>query len=242
MRSVATAILFCLTQAAPLAFASAQEPRLPADGVAAPPAQSPPSAAPAPQPPPYAAHAAPNAMPVSLALRVGMYSPQDDSSDSLMSVMNDGIDFEGAVVLQVHPNVALEGAVGYYRSSSDKITEWDPTYGTVTAKLGLSVIPITASVRFLGQVDRLTVFGLAGVGLHMASLKAEIDVPGFISGSATEDDNAFGFHVGAGAAIQVSPAASVGVELRRTFVDASFAGEDVDLGGLRIAAMLSFRL
>lgn len=233
MRCFAAAILACLAQlAAPLA--AAQEPPLPPGGVA-------------PAPPSHVGTAPPRPMPVSLGLRLGMYDPSDDDSDSMMSIFDEGIDLEAAIGVEVHPNVVLEGAIGYYRTSSDRMSFYDPLDGTtMSAKFGLSVIPITASIRLGGQIERLSLYGLAGVGVHMASLEADAEITdsfGFTgSGTVSDDDTAFGFHLGAGASVQVSPGARVGVEIRRTFVDATLMDESVELGGLRIGATLAFRL
>jgi opacity protein-like surface antigen len=226
MRLVSS-IALSLVLAAPLG-AAAQEP-------GAPPAVAPAAAAPQPPPalPPDGASRS-----VYLSVGGGLYQPRgEDEGD----VFNDGLDLGAVLGVQIHPNVALEGGIGYYRASSDRVTAFDPMLGTFSAKLTLSVIPITASVRLMAPAGAVTFSALAGVGIHMADLEGEIDSAA-LSGSASESDTAFGFHLGGGVALRITERASVGAELRYSFAEASFTDLDVKLDGLHIGATLSFRL
>jgi opacity protein-like surface antigen len=222
-----SAVVASLLLASPL-LVPAQEPPLPPGGVVPAPAR----------PSPYARAAPARPTPVSLGVRLGMYDPSGDD----MALFDEGVDLEAAIAAQLHPNVALEGAVGYYRSATDRVTFFDPLLGTISVKGALRVIPITVSVRAGARVERLSFYGIFGLGLHMASLEEDIDAPGLIAGTGSYDDNAVGVHLGAGVGVQVSPAASIGVELRRTFVDATFGDEEYGIGGLRLGATLAFRL
>jgi opacity protein-like surface antigen len=210
----------------------------PPPAVAVPPEAAPPApVAPAPTvvAPPRATSQ------VYLGVRAGMYDPSTDDADDIMSVFDQGIDLEGIVGFPLSPYLALEGAIGYYASGTDTMTAYDPDFGTISAKMDLSVIPITASLRGTAHAGPVALSALAGVGLHMASLEMTANVPGLFSGSASDDDNAFGFHVGAGVAVALGERVSLGAELRRTFVSATLADEDFELGGLRIGGMLTFR-
>jgi opacity protein-like surface antigen len=223
---LAVAAVAVLAQAVPLAPAAAQEPTRPADAAA--PAQ-PPAWMPAAQPQ--------RPSKVYVALRGGLYQPRgEDEGD----VFNNGVDLGAAFGVQVHPNVALEGGIGYYRASSDRITVSDGI-DTLSMKLNLSAIPITASVRLLAPVGAVTFSALAGVGIHMAELEGEIESAG-LSGSASDSDTAFGLHLGGGVAVRVSERASVGAELRYSFAEATLMDVDTKLDGLQLGAVLAFRL
>jgi opacity protein-like surface antigen len=226
---LAIAVVAVLAQAVPLAHAAAQEPTRPADAAA--PAQ-PPAWIPAAKP-------ARSSTPVYVTLRGGMYQPRGDFMDVIE--FNSGLELEAAFGVQVHRNVALEGGIGYYGASTDTVTVTDGI-DTISMKMKLGVIPITASLRLMAPAGAVTFSALAGVGVHMAELEADLDWPGVISGSTSESDNVFGLHLGGGVAVQVSERASVGAELRYTFAEATFLEEDVELDGLRIGAVLSFRL
>jgi opacity protein-like surface antigen len=227
---LAAAVAAVLAHAIPLAHAAAQEPTRPADAAAPiPPAQ----------PPAWMPPAAPPRSPTMyVTLRGGMYQPR---GGEVMDAFNNGVDLDAVFGVQVHRNVAVEGGIGYYGASTDRVTISDGV-DTMSAKLKLGVIPITASVRFGVLTGPVTFSALAGIGIHMAELEAELDMPGVISGTGSDSDNAFGLHLGGGAAVQVSDRASVGVEIRHTFAEATLAEQDVELDGLRIGAVLSFRL
>jgi opacity protein-like surface antigen len=231
MKLAAAVVLAVLAQAVPLARAAAQDPGRPADAAA--------PAAPA-QPPAWIPPRQPQraSTPLYVAFRGGLYQPRgEDEGD----IFNNGIDLGAAFGVHVHPNVALEGGIGYYRASSDRVTISDGI-DTLSAKLSLSAIPITASVRFGLPVGAVTFSALAGIGIHMAELEAEVE-SGDLSGSASESDTAFGLHLGGGVAVKVSERASVGAELRYSFAEATFADElDVKLDGLQLGAVLAFRL
>jgi opacity protein-like surface antigen len=224
-----TAIVVCLAQAAPLA-ATAQDPGAPPAGVA--------PIAPAPRPPAVAPDKPSRR--TYLTLLGGVYQPR--GGGDIMPVFDNGLNLAVALGVELSRNVALEGGIGYYASSTGTITETDPVLGTMTAKLDLSVIPITGSVRFLLPAGAVTFSALAGVGIHMAELEGEVNIPGVVVGTASDSANAFGLHLGGGLAVRVSERASLGAEVRHTFLDADLMDDSLDLGGLQFGATLAFRL
>jgi opacity protein-like surface antigen len=231
MKLAAALVVAVLAQVVPPAQAAAQEPGRPADATAPAPAAPPPAWTPVAQPQRAST-------PIYVALRGGMYQPRGDFLDVIE--FNNGLELEAAFGVQVHRNVALEGGIGYYGASTDTMTVTDGV-DTISLKLKLGVIPITASVRLLAPAGAVTFSALAGVGIHMAEVEAEADISG-VGGSLSESNNVFGLHLGGGVAVKVSERASVGAELRYTFAETTFLDEDVELDGLRIGAALTFRL
>jgi hypothetical protein len=174
-----------------------------------------------------------------------VYNPSADGDDELMSFFGNGVDLEVSVGFPLNPWFALEGAIGYYRSSSDTVSGSDPFLGDFSLQMDVSVIPITASLRATAHAGPVAFSALGGFGIHMASLEASASSSIFGSDSLSDDDTAFGAHLGGAVSVAVSERASIGLELRRTFVSvkfSEFSDEKFDLGGLRIGAMLAIRL
>jgi opacity protein-like surface antigen len=166
-----------------------------------------------------------------LSFHAGAYVPQHDD----LRNFDPGIAFGGTFGALFTPNLGVEAEVGYYRSTGK-----EPDIGSLWA------VPVTASLRVRMPLKVAELSALAGGGVHFAHASfatltcQAIGCPA--PGRVTETSNAFGFHVGAAAAFNLSPTMLVGAEVRRTFVPARFAGESVRLDGLRAAVTLSYNL
>ncbi len=160
-----------------------------------------------------------------LELHLGAFLPQGDI-DSL----NPGVAFGGTFGARFNPNVSAELELGYYRANGG--ASGFGVGGASAVDGFFEAIPVTASVRlrYPMKVAELSAFG--GGGIHFAHLST--------SGSGGFHDTAFGAHVGAEAAFNLSPTMRVGFEVRRTFVNASFETRTTDVGGLRLAATLGY--
>lgn len=206
--------------------------------------------APPPGPPPPPATPAQARPPVYLGARLGAYLPSGDLQFLDVLDFGTGLDLEGFVGLPLSRHLALEGGVGYTTSGTDTLSAFDPGLGAISAKLALSVIPITASLRASTEVDRVTLSALAGVGYHMASLELTVSAPevGLPETSVSEDDDVFGFHLGAAVSVALAPRLRLGAELRYTFASADFpslldtggGSTELKLDGLRLGATLAF--
>lgn len=161
-----------------------------------------------------------------LELHAGAVIPQHDDVDRF----DTGWSVGGTFGARFNRNLGVEGEVAYQRSTVDT---------SAVAKETLSIVPITASVRLTLPFRSMELAVLGGVGLHVASYDLEVDPPGT---GASDTSTAFGFHVGAGVGFNLSPTMLVGVDVRRTFVDAKFDGVDSRLDMLRVAVKLAYRL
>lgn len=188
------------------------------------------------------AHAqAPVEKPYYLNARVGAYMPQGEDLDDLG--FGAGLAGELAVGRRFTPMFAAELGVGHFRSSSDAITIFDPDVGDVSVDFDLAVTPILATAKLLLPAGALEPYALAGAGLYMAEMTGNASVGG-MSASVSDKDNVFGFHLGAGAAINVTPAASLGLELRYVIANAEFSDfydQSIGLEGLQISGGATFR-
>jgi len=173
-----------------------------------------------------AAPAPPSSVPADVyaIVKVGGYAPQHED----LSAFGAGFDGEVAIGRRFTPNLALEAAAGWFRSTTN------------VGNSALSIIPLTATGKVILPVEQLELYGLAGAGVYFASLSASSD-----TGSGSASGTAFGFHLGGGAALKVTPAASVGADLRYLFANPTFSGTNgsgkVHLNGLRFAATLEYR-
>ena len=157
-----------------------------------------------------------------LELHLGGFVPQSSDLDGL----DPNLDLGGTFGARFNPNLSAELEVGYYRAS-----------GTQSGVKGVvDAIPVTASLRLRYPMKVAELSAFAGGGVHFAHESIDSAVTGYRSSG----DTAFGYHVGAEAAFNLSPMMRVGFEVRRTFVTASFDGGDLDIGGLRLAATLGY--
>ncbi|HET7824041.1 MAG TPA: outer membrane beta-barrel protein [Anaeromyxobacter sp.] len=142
--------------------------------------------------------------------KLGVISPQHDD----LQGFDTGLAFEADLGFRVHPNLALEAGIGYWRSTGSQSGIVAPGV-FVTADAEISAIPVTLSLKGILPVGKLDVFGLAGAGMYFVS--GSVTVRGGVSGHASDSGNAFGMHLGGGIAGHVTPQATLGVEVRYIF-------------------------
>lgn len=180
--------------------------------------------------------------PYYLNARIGAYMPQSEELDDFG--FGAGIAGEVAVGRRFTPMFAAELGVAHFRSSSDTFTIFDPDTGTdVSVDFDLAVTPILATAKLILPAGALEPYALAGAGLYIAKLTGNANVGGF-SGSVSDDDTVFGLHLGAGAQINVTPMASLGLELRYVIAEAEFSDftdQSMGLEGLQISGGATFR-
>jgi opacity protein-like surface antigen len=189
------------------------------------------------------AHAqAPVERPYYVNARLGAYMPQDEDLDD--AGFGAGVAGEVAIGRRFTPMFAAELGVGHFRSSSDAVTFFDPDVGgDVSVDFDLAVTPIVATAKLLLPAGALEPYALAGAGVYLAEMTGNATVGG-MSASVSDKDNVFGFHLGAGAAIHVTPAASLGLELRYVIANAEFSDfsdQSLGLDGLQISGGATFR-
>ena len=189
------------------------------------------------------AHAqAPVERPYYVNARLGAYMPQDEDLDD--AGFGAGVAGEVAIGRRFTPMFAAELGVGHFRSSSDAVTFFDPDVGgDVSVDFDLAVTPIVATAKLLLPAGALEPYALAGAGVYLAEMTGNATVGG-MSASVSDKDNVFGFHLGAGAAIHVTPAASLGLELRYVIAKAEFSDfsdQSLGLDGLQISGGATFR-
>jgi opacity protein-like surface antigen len=136
-----------------------------------------------------------------------------------------GVAVSGTFGAMFTRNLAAEATLGYYRATSSQL-------GIET---NLNATPVLVSVRLVAPFKTMELSARAGAGIHFASFHA--------TGVASryESATAFGFHVGASVAFNLSPTMLVGLDALGTFASAEFAGVDTSIDGLTLSAKLGYR-
>jgi len=134
--------------------------------------------------------------------------------------------FYGEVGLghSIHRNIALELGVGYTKPEASVSVPGS------SASFDLTIIPAGA----------FEPFATAGIGAYYVEAEASVRGPGF-SRSFSQDDTTFGFYLGLGANINVSPKAFIGVEGRYFWTEPSYDGFDMTIYGINLTANVGFR-
>lgn len=165
-----------------------------------------------------------------IVARVGMFEPTSDDLEDF------GFDagFAGEIVLgrYLNPNLAGELGLGYFGTSmEDEFGEID-----------VSVVPITASAKFLLPLGGIEPYGVIGLGVYRSTYEDD----DYTFGSYDDTAMALGLHFGGGMQINISPTAFLGADLRYVVVEPEFdAGDgtefEAEIGGLQLNLAAGFR-
>jgi hypothetical protein len=198
----------------------------------------------APQPPPPVAPAAPPSVvepehpgvPTYAALRGGVIVPKHDDLDGF----DNGFVLEGAVGFRVSPNVALEVSVGRFSMKANVQGDLGGVPATLSAEL--VAYPVLGTVKaFLTEGD-LELFGMAGAGFYVMSMKADLSAPGYAPASVSDSNTPFGFHFGGDANIRLSRTTQLGAEVRYLVGKADMFDTTFNFDSVQITGGLTFRL
>jgi opacity protein-like surface antigen len=167
-------------------------------------------------------------LPNYFVVKAGIFEPQGDDIDDFDTGFNGEIAFGRYIT----PNIALELGLGYFQTDGPDF--FDPTLGTVSTEL--DAVNVKLSGRALFPIGKFEPFVEVGVGVYFVDL--EIAVLGL---TISDDDTAFGFHLGLGANFNVTPNVFLGVEGRYIFLEPKFSGIDVESDGITVTANLGYR-
>jgi len=172
-------------------------------------------------------------LPDYAVLKLGAYLPQADDVDEFDNSFYGELGFGH----YFNPNSALEFGVGYTKSSASAFVA-----GVGSANGDLTIIPITLGIKVLSSsMGNFEPFAMAGVGLYYTKAEADVSLTGVGSGSASENDSAFGGFLGLGANFNISPNTFLGLEGKYFLATPSFEGIDVDINGINITANIGSR-
>jgi opacity protein-like surface antigen len=161
------------------------------------------------QEPAPAAPAAPAAK-MYLAAKVGAPFPVASDLDGLGPKFS----VEAALGYRFNDGVAVELGLGAFNVDGTQ-SFVNQVGDTNTASGILTATSVTAAGKFSLPVDRLELYGLAGLGLYRIEYQIKLyDTLGNRYADQTETDTTFGFLVGAGMAFRVSPRVQLGAEAK----------------------------
>jgi hypothetical protein len=122
----------------------------------------------------------------------------------------------------IHPNIILEGAIGYFHDGV--------SYGNE-----ISGFPVTVTVKGILHIDKIEPFIGSGCGMYFTKDR------GWIHGSFVDgNENIFGGHLLAGMDYQISSSIAAGIEGKYIFTEkAGFSGVKVNLDAIVTILRLS---
>ncbi len=151
------------------------------------------------------------------SLKLGIYSPQSDDLEDFDQGFNGELGFGHYLT----KNFAAEFGLGYFQTDAT-FTKTDATLGSFVAKNEITVIPITLTGKGIYPVGKLELFLAAGVGIYYAESEFDLSSNALGNISLTEYDTVFGYHVGVGANISITPKTDLGFELKYLSAEADF--------------------
>ncbi len=165
--------------------------------------------------------------------KLGAYFPTSND----LSGYNTGFSGEFAFGHYFNPYIAVELGVGYFQ------TEGDVTVSVPGSKYRsnekIEVTPLTASLKFILPVNiYVEPYIIGGIGAYF--VHDHIDASGF-HGDLSDDETAFGAHIGGGINFNIAPNFFIGAECKYVWVEPSLYGTDVDLSGVRVMGNFGVR-
>jgi opacity protein-like surface antigen len=153
-----------------------------------------------------------------VTLKGGFYTPDSNDLDGFDS----GFAGEAAFGHDFMRNLGAEFGVGLMKADRSD----------ARGSVKLDVVPVTATLKAKLPIDVVELFAGAGLGVYRAKLK---------DGGASSSDTAFGYHLSAGGAADLSQNVFLGAEFRYLWSKASFSGTDAKLDGFSTTVNLGFR-
>jgi opacity protein-like surface antigen len=169
-----------------------------------------------------------------VVLKLGGFFPVSGDLDDI----NADAGFNGEIAFghYIDPGFSVEGAVGYFETEASISTPG----ASVEEKF--EVIPLTLSLRGHVPYGRFEPYGFLGIGVYFVDDKISGNIPGLgISGSDSDDDTTFGFHIGLGGTYTLLNNVFVGVEGRYLYLETNTFGIDFRLDGITLTGNIGYR-
>lgn len=171
-----------------------------------------------------------------VTLKGGVYSPQQDPVKDFGAGPNGEISVGGFFTR----NFLVELGMGYFKTEGDGVVVL-PGGTVVPAEAKLTVIPVTATIKWLYRTGSFEPYVEAGAGVYVA----DIDLSGG-GVDITDRYTNFGGHLGLGANFDITKRVFVGVEGRYLWLaEHKFklgqGTEDVELDGITGTVNVGYR-
>lgn len=164
------------------------------------------------------------------ALKAGGFFPLSHETE----IFDDAFYGEVGLGHYIRRNIAVELGAGYTKLEASASVPGSST------SFDLTILPFTLGLRGSIPAGAFEPFATAGLGAYYVEVESSVSGPGF-SRSSSQDDTTFGFYLGLGANINVSPRAFIGVEGRYIWTEPSFEGFDTTIYGIHLTGNVGFR-
>lgn len=169
--------------------------------------------------------------------RAGGTFPQHKDLDGY----DNGFALEGGLGFQLGSGLAVEATVGRFAIEASE-QFFDASIGEVVTVTGTATaISLAASIKLGIPVQSVEFYGLAGAGLYFVNLDLRATAPGYYPLEESDRDTAFGFHLGAGLSVRVSPKASLGLEAKYIIASATLFDEKGGIDSMLVTGGLGYR-
>ena len=175
-----------------------------------------------------------------VAGKMGVYSPQSNDLEGF----DNGFNGEIAIGHYFSRNFAGEFGIGYFNTGG---TFYGYNYydGYYSDDISIDVMPFTASLKAIIPLgSQVEIYGIGGVGLYF--VEGRIERSGEFTGyyRVTDDEAAFGAHLGGGVTFNLDRRLFLGAEAKYLWANVDFNGNlqgNVDLDGFIFTANIGFR-
>ncbi len=180
-------------------------------------------------------------IPNYFSVNLGVYSPQSDDLEDF----DEGFSGELTFGHYYNENFATEISIGYFETDAT-FSGFDPLVGFFNESDEISVIPVIVTGKgIIPASSNFEIYGEAGVGAYFISGEADISTSSLGNFSIDDDTVEFGFHLGIGADVNITPNVFFGIEGRYIFVEADFEAFgltlEADLEGFIASGQLGYR-
>ena len=157
--------------------------------------------------------------------KFGAYIPTSND----LSGYGTGFNTELAFGHYFNPYLAIELGAGYFQTQGNVVVY----PGSYLGNENIEVVPVTASVKVILPVNIwIEPYAIAGIGAYFVN--DHIDNYYYYHHGASDNSTAFGVNVGGGINFNIGRNFFVGGECKYVWLDPSFYGTNVNLGGVRI--------
>ena len=166
--------------------------------------------------------------------KIGVVIPESDD----LRGYDDGFALEAGVGFRFAKHLAVEGSIGNFKMSFTQSGS-DPALGSFTNTGNLNATPVLATLKLFGRSSIFELFAAAGVGVYFVSFTGTVNSVAGVS-SQSGSDTRFGYHLGGGLSVFLSPQLAVGGEVKYVLANASLLGQTSSINSLLVTAMAGY--
>lgn len=168
--------------------------------------------------------------------RLGVVIPKHDD----MKDFDNGFAIEGAVGYRINENAAVEFSIGRFSLGYSTTAVISGVVANVTEDV--VAYPVQGTLKLMLPLDKLDLYALAGGGIYFIHDEGKATASGYLPLTASDSDSPFGFHLGGGINIRVSPRALIGAEVKYMMGTVTLYDTKSHFDSIMIGGGLTFQL